>query len=594
MTDLLTFPNPIKEIWEARAAGRGAIILEENTTDRILCQAAGLEHPMAVKYAIYYAFGLLDYHLGQVNITDGFTPVYPPGPGKKTGKKWPFPSPKGALEQNPAAFIKQFTQMLRSREHKLLLLIDGADLLLPETETGMMSPEQLHLLNVLIDLGQSDAFQQTDNVLVLKSLQGNVNRALSRSGAFPRVSVPLPEESMRKEFLVYLSKHARYSKTIPSDIEIEELARLTNGTRLKNIEELSQKCYAENLVITREDINVIKSEGIKNISQGQLGVIIPNRSIDDIVGCENLKRFLNYQVMLARAGSQSMPSMIILMGVPGVGKSFSIEAYAAELGWELLEWKNVRSQWVGQSEARTEQALEIIEQNSPCLVWVDEGDQTLGGRSVNAGDGGVDARIFGQILAATGDSKLRGRVQWIIATNRPDIMDSALLDRAGQKIVFLTPALRDRIQLFGHLAKQQGRELENDVDAGLLANESNLMMASVRNLIEIIGKAAEYADMEKGEINSPVAHRHLEQAVREFHAGDTLEAEFIALHCLNHLRFHSQLPWLGDKGELIRGYDFPPYLRNIVDTQTGHLDREALTKSLRHIEEIRARQKVMR
>lgn len=587
MTDLLKFPTPIKEIWEARAAGQGGIILEENTTDRIMCGSAGLEHPMSIKYAIYYAFGLIDYHIGQVNITDGFT-------NKKPGQKWPFPIPKGALEQNPAAFIKQFTQFLQSKEHKILLLIDGADLLLPETETGMMSPDQLHLLNVLIDLGLNDGFQQTENILVLKSLQGNVNRALSRSGAFPRVSVPLPDEDMRREFLIFLSKHSKYSKTIPANIGIDELARLTNGTRLKNIEELAKKCYSENLVITREDINVIKSEAIKNISQGQLGIIIPKRSIDDIVGCENLKRFLRYQVMLARAGSKSMPSMIILMGVPGVGKSFSIEAYASELGWELLEWKNVRSQWVGQSEARTEQALEIIEQNSPCLVWVDEGDQILGGRSVNAGDSGVDARIFGQILAATGDSKLRGKVQWLIATNRPDIMDPALLDRAGQKIVFLTPSLKDRIQLLSHLAKQQGRELEKDVDIDSLANEPNLAMASVRNLIEIIGKAAEYADMEKKDLNSSIAHKHLYRAVQEFNTGDTLETEFIGLHCLNHLRFNSQLPWINDNGELIPGYDFPPYLKNIVHSQTGLLNREELIKRLRNIEEIRARQKIMR
>ncbi len=594
MTDLLKFPTPIREIWEARAAGQGAIILEENTTDRIICGRVGIERPMSIKYAIYQAFGSIDYYLGQVNITDGFIPLSPPNSSKKPGQKWPFPPPKGALEQSPAAFIKQFTPFLQSREHKVLLLIDGADLLLPETETGMMSPDQLHLLNVLIDIGLNDAFQQTENILILKSLQGNINRALSRSGAFPRISVPLPNEDMRKEFLIYLSKHSKYKKTIPSNIEIDELARLSNGTRLKNIEELAKKCYSENLVMTREDINMIKSEAIKNISMGQLGVIIPKRNIDDIVGCENLKRFLKYQVMLARAGSKSMPSMIILMGVPGVGKSFSIEAYAAELGWELLEWKNVRSQWVGQSEARTEQALEIIEQNSPCLVWVDEGDQVLGGRSVNAGDSGVDARIFGQILAATGDSKLRGKVQWIIATNRPDIMDSALLDRAGQKIVFLTPSFSDRVQLFKHLSRQQGRGLENDVNVESLSNEPNLAMASVRNLIEIIGKAAEYADMENGELNSSIAHRHLYRAVQEFTAGDTLETEFIGLHCLNHLRFNSQLPWINDDGKLIPGYDFPPYLKNIADSQTGLLNRDELIKKIRNIEEIRARQKIMR
>jgi SpoVK/Ycf46/Vps4 family AAA+-type ATPase len=593
MSDLSKFPSPIKEIWAARCGGKGAIILEQNTNDRIICAEAGLIQPMSIRYAIYSTFGQMDYQMGEINKVEGFRAVTPPHSPKTENGKCVFPRIQG--DPKSAVYFSQYTRMLFRKESKVLLLINGADLLLPDIEPGMMPPDQTDLLHLFIELGLNDSFRQTQNIVILKSLQGSINKALLRSGAFFRIPVPLPNEAARKEFVIYLRNHSEYGETIPRDMSADEMAKLSNGTRLIDIEDLAKSCRDKNKTIDRKDINIIKSSAIHAISQGQLEVVIPEKTMADVIGLDQIKRFLKRQVDLARSmNSSSMPSMMLFVGQPGCGKSHMFEAYANELGWSYLKIANLRSMWVGQSEALTQQALEIIEQCAPCIVEVDECDQILGGRSVNAGDAGVDARIFGMILAATGNSRLRGKVQWLMATNRPDILDSALLDRAGERLVFMNPPASDRAVLFQFLSKQQGRQLDENVQVDVLAREPNLGMVSVRNLIEIIGKAAEFADQESGQINSILAQRHLLRAIREFNVGDTLEIEFIALHSLNNLRFKDRLPWIDENGQLIAGYDFPPYLQGIVDPETGKLNIDELIKRLRSYKQLRMNEKIMR
>ena len=347
MSDLLNFPTPIKEVWEAKSEGRGALILEGNTTDRIISKETGTEEPMNMVHMIFSAFGKNDYHLGHISLTRGFNPVNPPNKDEnREERKSPFPRPRGVPWNDPAAFLSQFIPVLESRNQKSLLIFNGADLLIPEIDTAMMSPEQLRFLNVLIELGLSDSFRQSENIIILNSLQGNINRALLKSGAFRRISVPLPNEKIRHEFISFLSQHSIFSQTIQKEMELDEMARLTNGCRLIDIEGLSRKCATKGTNILRNDINQVKMASILDVSQGQLGVIIPDITMDMVIGCGSVKRFFEYQCMLARDGSKSMASVIVFMGPPGTGKTYFIKAYASMVKWTLIEWQNVRSQRV--------------------------------------------------------------------------------------------------------------------------------------------------------------------------------------------------------------------------------------------------------
>jgi SpoVK/Ycf46/Vps4 family AAA+-type ATPase len=580
MPNPLPLPSPLAELLDAPAEGRNAVLLEGNTGDRVVSTSAGLPRPMNVESAAYETFGTRGYACGRLSLVEGFRPIAAPGSKVKDS---PFPVPTGAPHLDPAGYFAQLVPTLLSQKH-VFLFVTAIDLIVPDGDTAVLSPDQLRFTNALIEVAASDTFRASGNVLVLGAVQGAANAALRRSGAFRRIVVSLPQEEMRLEFVEFLRHHVKFGPTLSQNISSEELARSSNGCRLIDIEGLARKCAAKGTTITLEAIATVKAQAIADLSHGQLAVLPSKRTLDDIVGSEHLKHFASYQKALARVGSPAMPNIVILMGVPGVGKSYFASAYANHLGRPLLQWKSPRSKWVGESEARTEEALRLIRENAPCVVFVDECDQLLGGRSTNAGDGGVDARIFGSILAETGNSESRGSVQWLLASNRPDLLDVALLDRAGARVVVLTPPARDRALLIAHIAGELGRTASPDVIFTKLASDPKLGMASVRDLFEVVSVAGRHADTEAGEIGVPLARRHLERSIREFTAGDSLETEFIALTALRHIRFSEGLPWIGPDGGRLEGVEIPPYAEAVVDPATGYLDGLKLAARLRQVE----------
>jgi SpoVK/Ycf46/Vps4 family AAA+-type ATPase len=571
----------LDEILAAASEGKGAVLLEGNTGDRLIASAAGLPRPANVETCLYQVAAARGFHCGRLSFVQGFQPIFPPGTEHHDS---PFPIPHGVPHQDPAGYFAALVPALLSTKHPVALVVNAADLALPEGETGMLSSDQLHFLDALIEVAANDAFRASGNVLALISVQGSVNAALRRSGAFRRISVPLPPETMRQEFVAFLRAHARFGATVPADLSDEELARATNGCRISDIEGLSRRCLATKTSITLDAVIRVKAQAVEDLSHGQLGVVTPTRTMADVIGSGHLKRFADYQHLLAQAGSKEMPAIVILLGVPGTGKTHLVQAYADEIGWLLLEWRNMRSKWVGESEARTEEALRLVTQNAPCIVHVDEVDQLLGGRNTSPGDGGVDARIFASILTATGDAAIRGKVQWLMTTNRPDLLDAALLDRAGERIPFFTPSAGDRALLIAHIAGQVGRTLGGDVNVGALAASPKLAIASIRNLYEIVSMAGRHADTQAGAIGTKIEGVHLERAVQEFAGGDPLEITFIALTALSHIRFSEQLPWIGPDGARLPGVEVPPYLTGVLDPVTGYIDPPKLAASLRQIE----------
>jgi SpoVK/Ycf46/Vps4 family AAA+-type ATPase len=240
-----------------------------------------------------------------------------------------------------------------------------------------------------------------------------------------------------------------------------------------------------------------------------------------------------------------------------------------------------------------EQSLELIKTFEKVVCFVDEVDQMIGSRSGGSADGGVDARLFGMLLAATGSSDIKGKVLFLFSTNRVDMIDSALCDRTGINLVFLQPSAQEKKLLIPYLAKQQGRKLGEDVNVESLSKHPNLKGVSVRNIVDFIGHSGFYADMENGKANSKISHSHLERSIVLFNRGDILETEFITLLSLSFVRFLDQLPWIGPDGKMKKGYDFPSFLEDLVK-EDGHIDILKLNRRLNEIRQLRARERMMR
>jgi SpoVK/Ycf46/Vps4 family AAA+-type ATPase len=109
-----------------------------------------------------------------------------------------------------------------------------------------------------------------------------------------------------------------------------------------------------------------------------------------------------------------------------------------------LQLDKIYSRWVGDTERHLERALEAIVAWRPCIIFMDEIDQAL--RRGESGDSGVSNRVFKRLIEAMSDTSLRGHVLYVGATNRPDLLDTAMLrpGRLDKKIPILAPDANER------------------------------------------------------------------------------------------------------------------------------------------------------
>jgi SpoVK/Ycf46/Vps4 family AAA+-type ATPase len=177
----------------------------------------------------------------------------------------------------------------------------------------------------------------------------------------------------------------------------------------------------------------------------------------------------------------------------------------------------------------------------------------------------------------------RGRIVTIAATNRPDLLDPATVDRFAVVLPFLHPTISEVEELLPVLAKQLGRTLESDVDAAKIARHPSLRYPTARALLEVLVKAGLFADHDAQTLGSPIAQAHLEEAAALYRPNyNPLEHEAIALEAIRMTNFDDCLPWMTRKGYRPTA-EVPAYLEGIVDPATGKVDLSRLCARLREL-----------
>lgn len=107
----------------------------------------------------------------------------------------------------------------------------------------------------------------------------------------------------------------------------------------------------------------------------------------------------------------------------GTGKTYLVECLAGEAGVPVVKLKNFRDRWVGSSEGNLEKIFRLVRALGRCMVFIDEADQTLGRRNAGTGESGLSGRLYSMIAQEMSDSNNRGRVMWILASSRPDLIE---------------------------------------------------------------------------------------------------------------------------------------------------------------------------
>jgi SpoVK/Ycf46/Vps4 family AAA+-type ATPase len=273
--------------------------------------------------------------------------------------------------------------------------------------------------------------------------------------------VPLPDAPALERALVILRKQS--PRAFAADANLPQIAGMLAGVTISSLESLTRIRHHENKPLADADLARLKKELVERDSSGLVEFIEGKRTLNDYHGQEALKVWLRQDIALWRAGDlKALPMGYLLCGPVGTGKTFLVECLAGEAGVPVVKLKNFRDRWVGSSEGNLEKIFRLIRALGRCMVFIDEADQTLGKRDSGANDAGLSGRIYSMIAQEMSDSGNRGRVLWLLASSRPDLIEVDLKrpGRIDVKVPLLptsTPA--ESAQLVGMLAKRMGLEI---------------------------------------------------------------------------------------------------------------------------------------
>jgi transitional endoplasmic reticulum ATPase len=212
----------------------------------------------------------------------------------------------------------------------------------------------------------------------------------------------------------------------------EEIAKLiAPGAQLP--EDAGQRKEIDALIAKR------KREILERECFGLIEFVEAEHGFEVVGGMDEVKKDLSMIANAIRDGQRTrVPMGILFTGPMGTGKTFVAEAFAKECGLTTIKLKNFRSKWVGATEGNLEKILNVIKAIGQVVVIIDEGDRAFGNTD-GEGDGGTSSRVIARIKEFMSDTSNRGRILFLVMTNRPDKLDVDL-KRAGRldrKIPFL-------------------------------------------------------------------------------------------------------------------------------------------------------------
>jgi len=230
----------------------------------------------------------------------------------------------------------------------------------------------------------------------------------------------------------------------------KKLAQLTAGMNRDEIAKLlapgaslPERLDGQRTDIARQEVDRLIAQRKREILErecfGLVEFVEPVHGFEVVGGMEEVKKDLNVIANSIREGQTArVPMGVLFTGPMGTGKTFVAEAFAKECGLTTIKLKNFRSKWVGATEGNLEKILNVIRAIGQVVVIIDEGDRAFGNTDED-GDGGTSSRVIARIKEFMSDTSNRGRILFLVMTNRPDKLDVDL-KRAGRldrKIPFL-------------------------------------------------------------------------------------------------------------------------------------------------------------
>ena len=404
-----------------------------------------------------------------------------------------------------------------TRAAPAIIFIDEIDSIAPK-RTQVTGEAEKRLVAQLLTL--MDGLEKRANLVVIAATNrpDAIDEALRRPGRFDReIVIGVPDERGRREVLAI---HTR-GMPLEATVDLDELARVTHGFVGADIAALTREAAIEAVrrIMPRldldertippevlEDLCVMRDDFLAALKRVQpsamreVMVQVPNVRWDDIGGAgeaigklkEGIELPLKNPEAFRRLGIRPAKGFL-LYGPPGTGKTLLAKAVAKEAEANFISMKSsdLLSKWYGESEQQIAKLFARARAVAPCVLFIDEIDSLVPARGSGQGEPQVTGRVVNTILAEMDGLEELQSVVVIGATNRPNLVDPALL-RPGRfdELVYVgTPDKAGREHILGiHTAKMP---LAKGIDLAMLAGKTERFTgADLEDLVRRAGLAA--------------------------------------------------------------------------------------------------------
>uniref|UniRef100_A0AAQ5Y0I9 Nuclear VCP like n=1 Tax=Amphiprion ocellaris TaxID=80972 RepID=A0AAQ5Y0I9_AMPOC len=343
-----------------------------------------------------------------------------------------------------------------------ILFIDEIDAITPKREVASKDMERRIVAQLLTCMDDLNSLTVTAQVLVIGATNrpDSLDPALRRAGRFDReICLGIPDEGARQRILKTLCRKLN----LPEDFDYQKLARLTPGYVGADLMALCREAamsavnrillegelwhllhlLKNTMTLSEEELaglSILMSDFQSSLTSVQPSAkregfaTVPDVTWEDVGALQDIREELTMAILAPvrcpeqfRALGLSAPSGVLLAGPPGCGKTLLAKAVANESGLNFISVKGpeLLNMYVGESERAVRQVFQRGGNSAPCVIFFDEIDALCPRRSGH--ESGATVRVVNQLLTEMDGLETRRQVFIMAATNRPDIIDPALL-----------------------------------------------------------------------------------------------------------------------------------------------------------------------
>ncbi len=272
----------------------------------------------------------------------------------------------------------------------------------------------------------------SDLVILIADTRAEISAKILAEPATEQIEAALPDIEDRRLFAAhFVARKAGVTFDMGADGQ-EDFVIATAGLKLTNVEDILEVGLRSRTPVTRkavvDEVNVMLKADLGEIIQ----VLVPDHGTKDIVGHENTGAIFR-EAFLQCDNPDTAVSAILVSGPNGGGKTFQLQAYAAESGRVVIMLAGLRSMWFGETDRLFERLYLYIHRYGKLIILVDEAHTAFGSvHSSNTHE--TEKRLAGNIIQMQGDATLLGKVVWGLMTARPDELDPDVKSRAPLQI----------------------------------------------------------------------------------------------------------------------------------------------------------------